>query len=134
VPCTATLKTLSALTSPLRSNVWATSPHQRILTDNHADASSRGHLPGCYHLRIRHQRRKLGAVVSSETTVGEAQPLFPWRLRRVGEVGTQSVTLHGARLGFHLEEPTLLGVFGLNLHVLPVTVRSNTTPSFRGQE
>jgi hypothetical protein len=26
VPCTATLKTLSALTSPLRSNVWATSP------------------------------------------------------------------------------------------------------------
>ena len=88
-------------------------PHQRILTDNHADASSRGHLPGCCLLRIRHQRRKLGAVVSSETTVGEAQPLFPWRLRGVGEVGTQSVTLHGARLGFHLEEPTLLGVLGL---------------------
>jgi hypothetical protein len=43
------------------------------------------------------------------------------RLSSVGEVGTQSVTLHSARLEFHLEEPTLLGVLGLNLHFLPVT-------------
>src|SRR5215210_1867908 len=99
-------------------------PFYGVLTNNHADASSRRNSPGggLVIRRAGEEGGKLGAVVARDASVGEAQPLLARRLVGVNEAVAQCVPLPGSRLGLHLEEPTLLTVFGLDLHVLTAAI------------